>query len=241
MTSEPGAPPPRPAPATAAARVDALERASRAVATNIPRAALTSAHARVEAALLASRVVGSALYRVPADYYDWPLARRGKELACTPERLCKTIVLENATAPNPGAVGDVSLLPLGQQRYIAVLLQYVTKLDTAALERALRAHGAVGEPRLRQAPDAVALTGFGFGAITPVGSATPLPVVVAKPIACLPPPSYVWLGGGEVDTKLRMFTAQLLRPGGCSPGYTAVVLDCVEARDGEDGEGGDAG
>jgi prolyl-tRNA editing enzyme YbaK/EbsC (Cys-tRNA(Pro) deacylase) len=182
--------------------------------------------------------VGSALYRVPATYYDWPLARRAQELACTPDRLCKTIVMENAGAA-AGAVGDPSL-PLGQQRFIAVVLQYVTRLDTAALERALRAHGAVGEPRLRQAPDAVALTGFGFGAITPVGSVTPLPVVVAKPIACLPPPSYVWLGGGEVDIKLRMFTAQLLRPGGCSPGFTAVVLDCVEARDGEDGEG-DAG
>lgn len=112
-----------------------------------------------------------------------------------------------------------------------------------ALERALRtAHGGAppSDVKLRAAARAHELTGFPHNAVTPLGSAAPLPLVVAKPVAAL---AYVWLGGGAEDVKLRVFVGQLLRraPSG------AVVLDVAVAREGggdddeEEGPGGGGG
>lgn len=83
---------------------------------------------RVRAAVLAAGLLGSALYRVPPGYYSAPLAARARTLRCPVDRLCKTLVLENVALP-PTATprpGD----PLGRQRFIAVLLQYTTRLWT---------------------------------------------------------------------------------------------------------------
>ena len=84
---------------------------------------------------------------------------------------------------------------------------------------------AVGAP-LRLAADGEALTGFRHGAVSPLGSARPLAVVVAKQLARR---RFFWLGGGEVDVKLRVFTSQLLREGGAgAPGASPLVLDIAE-------------
>ena len=69
-----------------------------------------------------------------------------------------------------------------------------------------------------------AMTGFVKNAITPFGIPQGLfPVVVAAGLTKARP-SYVWLGGGEVDLKLRIPVKQLLVK------LNARVLDCAIPR-----------
>lgn len=220
------------------ARLAALEAAAATVASNVACAEWPATLQRVAADLLARGALGCQLYRTPMSgdaYYARPLPERAAVLGCPPDRLCKTLVFVNTAneaTTSPGA-------PLGRQRFVAVLLQYQTKLDVAALERALRQpqHGGGSDLRLRAAADAAALTGFGHNAVTPYGSATPLPLVVTKQIAQLPPPAFVWLGGGEADVKLRVFVSQLLQrgdPRAAGGGVPVVVMDVAVARDADD-------
>jgi prolyl-tRNA editing enzyme YbaK/EbsC (Cys-tRNA(Pro) deacylase) len=231
----------------AAARLAACEAAAATVQCNFDLPSAPEPVRRVAADVAASRLLGAALFRVPADYYSRPLAERATLLGCPVDRLCKTIVLENAAAP-AAAAADA---PLGSQRYVAVVLQYVTRLDMPALERLLRrSAGAGGDVKLRQAADAPAFTGFMFNAVTPWGSCAPLPVVVTKQVAALasvPPPAhlhpYVWLGGGAEDVKLRLFLPQLLRSGSGGGGGVAsvTVLDVAVPRGAGDDDEDDAG
>jgi hypothetical protein len=46
------------------------------------------------------------------------------------------------------------------------------------------------------------LTGFGKGAICPVGMNTPIPVILSDRLLQLDPP-FMWLGGGHVRENLR--------------------------------------
>lgn len=223
--------------AALAARLASCEAAAATVQSNFELASAPEPVRRVAANVAARRLLGAALFRVPADYYGRPLAERAALLRCPVDRLCKTIVLENTAAPAGAAAPDA---PLGSQRYVAVVLQYVTRLDMPALERLLRrSAGPGGDVKLRQAADAPALTGFGFNAVTPWGSTTPLPVVVTKQVAAIAAPSsavaaghpYVWLGGGAEDVKLRLFLPQLLQAGGRGGGVASVaVLDVAVSR-----------
>jgi prolyl-tRNA editing enzyme YbaK/EbsC (Cys-tRNA(Pro) deacylase) len=217
------------------ARVAALERRALAVQTNVARAQLTERERRVVDAAANAELLGSAVVRVPSTYYQIPLARRAELLNCPPQHLCKTIVLENAAGT---VVGDPSQ-PLHQQRYLAVVVQYVAKLSMDVVTK------FVGAPsRLTLAPldAASSLTGFGLNGMTIVGVPTPFPVIVARDVARLP---FIWLGGGEVDAKLRLFTAQLLEDGkagramGAGANRRVIhVVDCSEPRDGDDVDGG---
>lgn len=54
------------------------------------------------------------------------------------------------------------------------------------------------------------LTGFTYNAITPFASTTAIPVIVDAPVLSLDPP-FIWLGGGEVDLKLRVTLSDILR------------------------------
>jgi len=97
---------------------------------------------------------------------------------------------------------------------------------------------AVGAP-LRLAAAGEALTGFRHGGVTPLGSSTPLAVVVAKQLARR---RFFWIGGGEPDVKLRVFSSQLLRAGGAgAPGAAPVVLDIAEELGEEESEQGGGG
>lgn len=214
-------------------RVRAAEDAAFAVPSNCAESSFSAPVLRVKSTLLSKRVAGAALFRVPRDYYDHPLAARAAILGCPIDRLCKTIVLENpaGTSTDPRA-------PLGTVKYIAVIIQYVAKLDTARLSSFVRARGGSADARLSLAEDgAGALTGFPFNGVCPVGLATAMPIIITKPLTQLAPPASVWLGGGEPDLKLRMFVSQLIRediysevPGGV-PVYT---VDCAIPRDAED-------
>ena len=166
-------------------------------------------------------VLGSALYRVSPDYYNLSLRSRAAQLDCDVEQLCKTLVFENVHPSSRPPEGSPPQL-------YAVVLQYVARLDVEALEKSIRARYFGGiSVKLRAAEGVHELTGFAFNAVTIFGSRCAMRVFVAKPVSLLP---FVWLGGGEPDVKLRMFTSQLLRPDVLS----AAVLDCTELRD--DGE-----
>jgi hypothetical protein len=273
-------------------RIELLEKQACCLQTNIPAEQRTEAVARVASAMgSAPALLGCALVRVPSDYYARPLAARAGLLGCGPSSLCKTIVLENL-APGATVVDDLSA-PLYRQRYVAVVLQYVTKLKMDAVARFLvassssssssssSAASSVGPPpeetaantrappppppplsaaKVAMAPKeaADALTGFPFNAVTPFGAKKAIPLILSKHVAKMP---FIWLGGGEVDVKLRVFVKTLLQPDACAPAlaggfggagagagagagsdawlrkanalYVPAVLDCVEPREGE--------
>ncbi len=207
------------------ARVSALEARAAAVQTNVPGDEQSEAQRRVAAALTSARVLGSALVRVPGDYYGRPLAARAALLGCSPEQLCKTIVLENSAA---GTVAGSPDAPLSRARFVCVVLQYTARLKMEALARFL------GDASLAMAPLEVAdaLTGFPHNAMTVFGMRSPMPVIIAKAAveaaAAAPLAGFVWLGGGDVDVKLRVFVKQLLRPDVLAP--AVAVLDCTVPR-----------
>ena len=221
-----------------AARVERLE----ALVHTVNGAGACPELAHVVADVHARGVLGSALHRVPRDYYERDLGERARLLGCAPDQLCKTLVFENAhpaRGASSGAAAPAAAAPsgdaaLGDARHVAVVLQSTAKLDTDALERWLRTQGA-GQVRLRPAADVEALTGFRFNAVTLFGGKGPaIPLIVAKPVAALP---FVWLGGGEPDVKLRVFTRQLLRPDVWpgQPGGPPVVDVTTPRAVGDDG------
>jgi hypothetical protein len=258
------------------ARVAALEKRVKCVPHNLIVSAATAvsestdieslppAVARVARDLLKRGVLGSALVKVPADYYDRSLKARAEILTTIPEKLCKTIVLKNSVGTTTDPSADVA-----QHQYIAVVLQYVSKLATDLLEKWIKSRLAskgihVPEVKLTLAAEGCELTGFSNNAISVFGMQTHIPVIISKQITQLNAGSSIWLGtffatscifiipfrmpyscicagGGEVDVKCRVFVSQLTKPGifspdGKTPGptYSATVLDCAYPRGADD-------
>jgi prolyl-tRNA editing enzyme YbaK/EbsC (Cys-tRNA(Pro) deacylase) len=146
---------------------------------------------------------GSALATVPSNYYELPLSERAALLGCSVAHLCKTLIFEN-TGEGKALSGPC---PLWQRRYVAVVLQYQAKLDVGALSRCLAAPG--GPPAsLCMAAAASELTGFTHNGMTIFGCASELPIILASAASELP---FLWLGGGEVHVKARVFLAPLKR------------------------------
>lgn len=79
---------------------------------------------------------------------------------------------------------------------------------------------------LRMVPEEVAheLTGFGHNAVTPVCSATRIPIVVSHRIAQLS--DRFFLGAGEVDLKVGMPPDEFVRG---FQDWPAWVVDCTAA------------
>lgn len=214
-------------------RVSRLEAAAAGVASDIPAGELSERNHRVSAAVTRDGMLGCALLRVPPDYYSRSLAQRAVLLGAPTAHLCKTIVFEQGAPSTPSAssaaplvVGDATA-PLARQRYVAVIVQYSARIALDRLQRVLGWSSLAMAPL----PAADALTGFGHNGMTPLGSRTPLPLVLARAIAELPPPAAIWLGGGDVDVKLRVFVPQLL-----SRRAAVTVADVSDPRE-EGGEG----
>jgi len=117
-----------------------------------------------------------------------------------------------------------------------------------ALKAQAEAAGArdVPMPRFQvaDAEESDGISGFPHNAVTPLGMATQLPVVVSRAIAELPAAgcSYVWLGGGEVHVKLRLPVPQLLRGGVLAPaGHCPAVIGCTDLREEGDEDTGPDG
>lgn len=210
-------PPPSPVDnSTLVARVDHLESLVKLVQNNFPNGhPTTQSVSRCEAALQAG-FPGSALVQVPATYYSLTLPQRAALLSSPVTTLCKTLVFKSSVGT---VVGDPGA-PLPTQKYLAVILQYTSKIKLSVLEK-LVAEGGGG--KLGLAEEGREVTGFGFNGVTPVGSLTPLPIIVAKQVVDCGHP-FIWLGGGEEDVKARVFLGPLLGTAGVR------VLDVSEGR-----------
>ena len=147
---------------------------------------------------------------------------------------CKTLCLENTRAREPvGTFAPEALaaLPPPQRaalaRFFLVVVQYSARLDTEALAKGLRALAGGAAPgkafnmRLACEDDAIGLTGYQHNAVTPVGvpgvADGSIPLILAAAITALRPPIF-WMGGGEVDLKLGVGTAQFVA------GYAPIVM-----------------
>jgi prolyl-tRNA editing enzyme YbaK/EbsC (Cys-tRNA(Pro) deacylase) len=162
-------------------RIEALETRVLSVLSNIPPEARSEEQRRVEAAFLALGLRGSAIFHLPGSL---PLARRAAALAAPPDRLCKTLIFENLAAAAPGAAATTP-------RYVALIVQYVARVNLAALERGLAARAGSGGAafKLALAQNGVELSGFPFNGVTPFGSRTPLMLVLPTAIARLGAPA----------------------------------------------------
>jgi len=205
---------------------------------------------RIKKILLSSRLPGCILYKVPQDYYTHSLQWRAKQLGTTPDHLCKTIIFENLSLGNDGIINNLHA-PLYQQKYIAIIVQYISKVNLDILARYL---ASAGKDKTNASPSSsvklamaspetiLPLTGFSFNGITPFGCHISIPIIISKSIMELSSPSYIWLGGGEVDIKLRVYLHSLIHTPGIAAkclnssdeSYKPVVLDCTELRDTEE-------
>jgi prolyl-tRNA editing enzyme YbaK/EbsC (Cys-tRNA(Pro) deacylase) len=218
------------------ARLDALTRATPSSGVTLPptEAAASPTQRRLAAELVARGVSTHAFKRVPADYYDQSLEWRRDALAApSVAHLCKSLLLAN-TAHRPPKEGAV-LTPAQRAAlspHVLVIVQYAAKLDAEKLRRCLIAAADGAAPakafNMRLAPVEVSdrLTGYSHNAVTPIGIATAgIPIVLSHEIAALKPPLF-WMGGGEVDLKLAVDTAQFLSA------YQPMIADITHSGGG---------
>ncbi|KAK9785348.1 hypothetical protein WJX73_010804 [Symbiochloris irregularis] len=158
---------------------------------------------------------------MPQDYYDQPLEYRRQQLGAESiHQLCKSLVLENTKVRNADPESPHSV------RYFCVVIQYAAKLHAEKVRTFLhqQAAGAVGRKqfnmRLAAEDEVQQLTGYGHNAVTPIGMATPLPVLLSHRIANLQP-DFFWMGGGEVDLKVGMRVSEFVAK------YRPIVMDCT--------------
>ncbi|ESL07728.1 hypothetical protein TRSC58_04579 [Trypanosoma rangeli SC58] len=147
---------------------------------------------------------------VPADYYQHPLQWRRDVLAAPSiYHLCKSIVLENTHCPHT----DCGLRE--NSRYYIAVFPYTESFDERLLMRFVMAmNKGMGKKkfnfRLAEPAKALQLTGFGFGAVAPVGTTEAVPVIISDRIVELSPPVF-WMGGGHVDCKMCVDVAEFVR------------------------------
>ncbi|KAL6753122.1 YbaK/aminoacyl-tRNA synthetase-associated domain-containing protein [Haematococcus lacustris] len=109
-------------------------------------------------------------------------------------------------------------------RYYTVVVQYTARLNTEKLHSYLHKlnGGKVGKQffNLRLAPEEVndALSGYTHNAVTPVGMACSLPLILSHRIAELQPGVF-FLGAGEVDLKVGLSVTQFMQA------YKPMVAD----------------
>jgi prolyl-tRNA editing enzyme YbaK/EbsC (Cys-tRNA(Pro) deacylase) len=147
------------------------------------------------------------------------------------------MIIENTLAPKEEDVPNTKE-PL-KSRYFAVLLQYCTKLEMERLSKQLRAlaleaYGQEQAPsyklKMAEQEESYRLTGYGFNAVTPFGTTYEIPLIVSRNIEKMRSRDVfraVWLGGGDVDLKVRVFMNQLLNK--YQPAL--FVIDCTSDRD----------
>jgi len=185
--------------------------------------------------------------------------------------LCKTILLENTAAASSTATGSPFT-----SRFVAVVLQYCTKLDLPRLSKqlkgaadmaaagskapaALAIPGAIKQAvkphalppgahvtakevsaakfnfAVAQPADSDRLSGYKHNAVTPFGMTSPVPVLITRQVAELPKVQpaapYVWLGGGEVNLKLRLPVVQLAAALAATEVHAAVARGSEEEEE----------
>eukprot|EP00898_Chlorokybus_atmophyticus_P000079 jgi/Chlat1/1071/Chrsp110S08635 len=161
--------------------------------------------------------------RVPANYYNQSLESRREALSApTVEHLCKSIVMTNTQAPPE--VTDCSDPEFS--KYYIIIIQYAARLNAEKVKAFIHSmnNGKVSKKRInmRLAPEEMSaeLTGFEHNAVTPIGTKTPIPVMLSDRIARLQPASF-WMGAGVVDLKMRVDVAEFVKA------YRPFVIDCT--------------
>jgi prolyl-tRNA editing enzyme YbaK/EbsC (Cys-tRNA(Pro) deacylase) len=175
-------------------------------ACQVAQEPVSSTQARLQVALDRLGMGSGKFWRVRSDYYDQELEWRRDVLgASSVNQLCKSMIMENTklSAEEAAAAGRI--------KYVCVVLQYACgKLNKEKLHDAVRkmdGKNAVGKKQysLRMVAQDVSdsLSGFEHNAVTPIGMATPVPVLLSDKLKTLPD-AQMWMGGGEVDLKLRL-------------------------------------
>eukprot|EP00792_Barthelona_sp_PAP020_P004065 TRINITY_DN1862_c0_g1_i1.p1 TRINITY_DN1862_c0_g1~~TRINITY_DN1862_c0_g1_i1.p1 ORF type:complete len:210 (+),score=66.81 TRINITY_DN1862_c0_g1_i1:32-631(+) len=158
------------------------------------------------------------LHRVPSSYYDETLEWRADVLkAPSIHHLCKTLIIENVKCLEPTK---------NYPRYIAVVVGYTSRISSQKLIRTFLSLPGNEDKTIKQhfamssadAEVCAKLTGFEFNAVTPFGLKFECPVVLSKRIFDLTP-NLFFLGGGEIDLKLRVDTQQFV------DGLGAIIAD----------------
>ena len=207
-------------------KLDAAEIAACQVAQEV-----STIQARLVKEAAASGLTSATFWRVRSDYYEQELAWRRDVLGASSVRqLCKSMIMENTK------VSELSLeeaTKAGRVKYVCVVLQYAgAKLQKEKLTDAVRrmeGSKAVGKKQysLRMVSQEVSdsLSGYSHNAVTPLGMAQPVPVLLSDKIKTLPE-GKLWLGGGEVDLKMSVDVAELalkFAPGGRPIEFADVV------------------
>ena len=185
---------------------------------------------KVEAAAAALGLTGVKFWRVRGDYYDQELAWRRDVLgAATTAQLCKAMIMENTKLVDLTAEAAAAQ---GRVKYACVVLQYdgpkLNKEKMTDLVRKMEGKAAVGKKQynMRMVSEEANLTlsGFEHNAVTPVGMAQRMPIIVSAPLAAF---EEMWLGAGEVDLKLKVnvqqFVAAYKKAEGCGAAFGDVV------------------
>ena len=141
--------------------------------------------------------------------------------------LCSVQLGTTALSPHLLLAGQ----PAGPHRDIPCAAQYAARLDEDKLRKVLWGQcgeGRVGlkhfSVRMASPGQALELTGYGHGAVTPFAMPADLPVYLSNQIPRLEPRTF-WLGGGEQDLKLQLDTAEFLAA--CAP----AVVDITHPSD----------
>ena len=208
--------------AAAAAAAAAISSMSSVTTTLLPLEIDSPVQRKLQQELLNKGLANHRFVRAPPDYYANPLEYRlGVVGAASVHHLCKSIVMEN-TRVQPDEPGVI--------KYWLVIVQYTAKLHSDKLRTFVQsAHSGGGAPlsksriNMRLCPEDVSatLTGYVNNAVSPIGLATSLPIIMSHRIAALAPDDQFWLGAGEVDLKVGLSAADFVKA------YAPHVVDCT--------------
>lgn len=165
------------------------------------------------------------MHRVQVGYYDRSLEERQAELgAPSTAVLCKSMILENTrlTDERPGRLKN-----------ICVVLQYAAgKIHRDKLVEAVRkleGAAAIGKKhynfRLVDEEESLRLSGYNHNAVSPIGLAVQMPLILSAPLRRLPG-GEMWLGAGEADLKVAVDVEACVSSFEAA-GWNVSFADCV--------------
>eukprot|EP00761_Pharyngomonas_kirbyi_P001435 gb/GECH01001439.1/.p1 GENE.gb/GECH01001439.1/~~gb/GECH01001439.1/.p1 ORF type:complete len:266 (+),score=64.27 gb/GECH01001439.1/:1-798(+) len=155
--------------------------------------------------------LGAVFKKVPSDYYNHSLEER-RQILEAPSRshLCKSLILENTKCT------EDNWNDRKNSKYYCVIIQYTRRLSSEKLQEFLRNLNdrKIGKKKFlfRLAPEEInaKLSGYEKNGVTPLGMTEDIPIILSHHIAQLDPP-FFWMGGGEVDVKLKVACSDFIR------------------------------
>lgn len=176
---------------------------------------------RVRSDVLKKGIYTATFTCVPPNYYELTLQERAEILgASSASQLCKSIIFENVLVDHFNCDDPLD------SRYYCVIVQYEAKIDTDLLSNVVNSLRPIMNRKkfnFQLAPEAISdrLTGFSHNAVSPFGLRFNLPMIICQ--RCLQvKPAYIYLGGGQVDVKLGISTADFLKATGAIVGELSV-------------------